>query len=1108
MKIKAGIMLMCLVVLVSVAPQTAMAAEGASSTWMEGLEQGDTLPDQFLFGGEPPTLEEVKESFLRHYGADPETWPEEFRKIHNIQTKWIQRALSSSRYRGQFSGSVLERMKTQLDDPVTYWSRCLYEGWGYEEWFSADHLTLGEVPRALLDRFMTELFPLTWRDIRSATRVQEYMLDLPDSKFKPYNNYDQSVASRRRKDVLAYNESIEKTAEFYKKQNDFMMLALMPERIDTNWVGDAGFERSLGRQKKKLASIVDSFMNGRDMRFREAFYKQVPSLAWSWNEEIWSENHVILNGKPSAITDANDALGNSTRIEHPFSSPKVTITERRVVSGPAVLLQWSAAPEFSPAYDRGAVISRTGPRYTITLKKYGDTQSYALTLYLNNISGFGHEVAISPADGAEYTPQISSEILDSLCDAFFAAADAVYGPPGSVAAGNNTGKPLAHAQNSLEIKPQAGTTLQVLSESPPSLDFIVSVSDGREPVAHAEVILRKPEIGVLSSPNATGGDERSLYLETDPLGNARVTYTPPALGELKMLGGCQWMLEIRATENAFGGDARLPVTIRRPAELDIRVAHQVLPAEPGYENHIRFRFDSIQGGRGGNTERFRVVMEALSGDGRLSLSADEGPNLSDGNSLVFEANPAKEYNVSYTWEGGATTGGPVDETISIRIPELGLEGAAGFSVGVSPEIGTLPGDTETVPGHPGLFVPITMYVKDQYHPELEMDAFLRAFDLDPVIEIEQTDFKPLDGGDDRTRAIIRNILARVRGASLPRKAVSLEPGAWSLVKDTSSNWVLAGDRTSGGNPLNLGLPGVIPWEYGDYTFRIRLDLEKPDETERSALTKTMTTMLRVRPLNQSEAEDGRTSLVLPMAMTYSAMFPGEEARAFLGKLRTLLEKGQYDRAAVALGERFARKFTPPGSDPLQPAETTRRMTQLVAEARLVSENQLTAGMLNNCIAGAKPVFLALVAGVYADEFFEEGFRLSSLMDPSIREKDPLSLQFLQLIQGFLEGYGEYGLAVFSTDNLESIEVFSENGDLLTPLPNQVFGCGDDCELIYRDEHSVVVPFRLGEQMLVNLESSGKPVEAIKILPNGINVKKYCEGKTNETVTVHGDVVRP
>ncbi|MEA3508278.1 MAG: hypothetical protein U9R40_05125, partial [Synergistota bacterium] len=834
----------------------------------------------------------------------------------------------------------------QVDDPVTYWSRCLYEGWGYEEWFSPDHLTLSEVPRALLDRFMTELFPLMWRDIRSATRVQEYMLDLPDSRFKPYNNYDQSVASQRRRDVLAYNESIEKAAESYKKKNDFMMLALMPERIDTNWVGDAGFERSLGKQKKKLASMVDSFMNGRDMRFREAFYKQVPALAWSWNEEIWSENHVILNGKPSAISATNDALGNSTRIEHPFSSPKVTIKERRVFSGPAVLLQWSAAPDFSPAYDRGAVISRTGPRYTITLKKYGDTQSYALTLYLNNISGFGHEVSISPADGAEYTPQISSEILDSLCDAFFAAAEDVYGPPGSSAAIDNTGAPVPHAGNSLEIKPQTGTTLQVLSESPPSLDFTVRVSDGRETVPRAEVALRKPEIGVLSSPSATGGDERFLYIKTGPLGDARVTYTPPALGELKMLGGCQWMLEIRATEDIFGGDARLPVTIRRPAELDIRVAHEVLPAEPGYENHIRFRFDSIQGGRGENTERFRVVVESLSGDGRLSLSGGEGPNLSDGNSLVFEAFPAREYNVTYTWEGGATTGGPVDETISIRVPELGLEGAAGFSVGVSPEIGTLPGDTETVSGRPGLFVPITMYVKDQYHPDLEMDAFLRAFDLDPVIEIEQTDFKPLDGGDDRTRAIIKKILARVRGASLPRKAVSLKPGAWSLIKDTSSNWVLAGDRTSGGNPLNLGLPGVIPWEYGDYTFRIKLDLEKPDETERSALTKTMTTMLRVRPFNQGDAKDGRTSLVLPIAMTYSAMFPGEEARVFLGKLRTLLEKGQYDRAAVAIGERFARKFTPRGSDPLQSAETTRRMKQLVAEAKPVSESRITADTLN------------------------------------------------------------------------------------------------------------------------------------------------------------------
>jgi hypothetical protein len=41
-----------------------------------------------------------------------------------------------------------------------------------------------------------------------------------------------------------------------------------------------------------------------------------------------------------------------------------------------------------------------------------------------------------------------------------------------------------------------------------------------------------------------------------------------------------------------------------------------------------------------------------------------------------------------------------------------------------------------------------------------------------------------------------------------------------------------------------------------------------------------------------------------------------------------------------------------------------------------------------------------------------------------------------------------------------------------------------------------------------LRSKGKPVDAIKILPNGINVQRLGLRPGSETINVYGDVVRP
>jgi hypothetical protein len=260
-------------------------------------QPGEPVPEQFAFSGEPPSLEEITEAFLKAYGGEPSFWPEELRHIHEVQVAFNKRALASPKFKGQFGQEALAKMTAQEKDPVGYWSRCLHDGWGFEEWFNHDHLTVQRVPRALLDRFMAEVFPLTWRDIRSVVHVKEFMLELSDKQFVPYNDYDSKVLDLRKRDVQMYNSMVEEAAERYIKDNDFLMLLLMSERIDSNWVGDESFEASLLEQAKRLSEKVQGVVSDMDRRFRSAFYRAFPGRTYSWNAEPWSEDHVVLNGK-------------------------------------------------------------------------------------------------------------------------------------------------------------------------------------------------------------------------------------------------------------------------------------------------------------------------------------------------------------------------------------------------------------------------------------------------------------------------------------------------------------------------------------------------------------------------------------------------------------------------------------------------------------------------------------------------------------------------------------------------------------------------------------------------------------------------------------------
>lgn len=1072
------------------------------------LQEGEPVPEQFVFSGEPPSLEEIKEAFENIFGPDPSLWPDELRHIHEVQVAFNRRALESSKFKGQFSKESLEKIKAQSEDPVLYWSRCLHEGWGYEEWFNNEHLTVQRVPRAMLERFLREVFPITWRDIRSMVHLKEYMLGLPEKKFVPYNKYDSQVLGLRKKDLQEYNSLIESAAERYIENNDYLMLLLMPARIDTNWVDDARFEASLLEKAGKLSEKVQNVVNDMDRGFRELFYEAVPRLTYSWNEQSWSENHVVFSGKPVSESPNVDLLGRSTRIEHPYIGEKITIQEQKVITGSAMKLQWGTDPSHSSEFDQGAIIVKVSPRYMIAVKQYDGSKEFILSLYLDHVSGFGHEVSFGPADGPPYSGQIGEEMMDAITGAFFEAAEVLYGgaprraPVPQPKSGGQTEeeKPAdTSPARKMEITPSRAENMHVACELPASCTFVLRVREGRELVPHAEIAIRKPEIGTLSSKTATGGDEDWLMLKTGPLGEAELTYTPPSLSEMNRLGPLQWDIRITAEETGTGEKGSVSFRITRPKGMEVTLGHKILPADPDFSNPVRLRFDG-RGPGSDPSEKFRVMITVKSGKGVLSTQEELGGR----SSFAMEVEADREHLLHYRWFGERQLQGPVTETLVFKVPELEIEGEATFSVGVAPSIDSPQQDRMGVE-QPGLFVPLKVYVQDEYHPDLDMAEFFRAFKLKPVLDISQVGFEPIDPDDSAGTQILNSILEHVRGAELPRDALSVEPETWSLARDAGSRWFLVSGTPAGGASPGA-FPGIILWEYGDYTFRISMNLEDAQGVLVEPLKRTMTKILHVRPFTSSS--DGKADLVLPMILAFSAIFPGEEARQFAARSRNLLQRNDFETAAVSIGEQFARRLSQVSLSEVADPVQRQRLEYLINKAHGLVGATLSERVLNESLSQAKQNFLCAVAGIYAEVFLSGGYDLSRLVDAPSLDRNSPEMQVLELIKGFLEGFGEYGIVALTRENIQSLEVFSESGEKLSESPGQVFGGGDISRRVFFGNNSVVIPFRLGENLLINLRGKGKPVDAIKILPNGINVQRYGFRPGTETINVFGDVVRP
>ena len=1062
-----------------------------------------TSTDTFLLAVKEVQLEDVKEAFVKHFGKDPLRWPAPFKGIHKIGTKWSSRAMKSKYYRKVLSEEDKQKMLLQVNDPAEYWARNIYNGWDYGEWFDPSHLTVEGLPLCFLDRYLEEVFPLAWTDIRSTLRVKEYMLGLKDFQFKPYNSYDKKVALKRQQDVFAYNNNIIEAARRYDPERDVAFLSLLPRFVDTYWPGDEKVERKLEEQKKKVEEIVSQSVKRTEHLFRKNFFDNIPEMAYSWTKGSSVEGHLYIDVKQQK-DKSFETLGRAVRI---YDGLKEANGEKRAFEEwNAFALQWSSYPFFDVRIGENAQAFENNDKNLVFMRVREGQKEYFYVVSRGE-SGLGHKVVITCTD-PEIPQNIMEEIYDQLFDAFVKASEMAYknifedkSRSILIPGGTQKGRQLIVSCNL--SKNEKGI---LLLNKDTFVTINIQVREKREPVSNAKIVLKKPEIGEVWSPFVTAADEENLYITTDPLGKSSVIFIPPSIDELKERNLSAKELSIHISDQQSGEARKIKFKFELPLKLRTWLEHEAIPRGNPFYNRVYFRIDG--GEQHNKGEKCKVIIRATSSKGLFSCSPD-GPWLKD--QISLESEYGEEHFVYYKWDQNIKMKSPVVETVTIEAPEINLFDIKTFIVGVEPMIKSV----EIAEGEkpiPGTYVPLKLTLGDKTEGESDWGSLLRSYGLNPVLEIEPIEIKKTAFENPKNEKILELLLSRVAGVKAPGGALKFDPSDFVFVKKSNSQWVLVKRNLYSGGlqgyPKGQSFPGFMPMSWGNYRFRIKLYFEDENSNVYNGLTSTFEEEIPIFPQSKEQMEG--VSL-LPLLVFYRALFPD----GHIGDLSNDIEiersfqEGKIEEGAFLLGKGFSNIFSVP--EELSPLAKMKleRLRMLAAWADGREPNKVPISEIINSLETFREKLLVTIGGVYAEVLLGDS-REDGGLPYSLDSFSDTQRRILKVIQAFLDGFGGYGFVVVFGNEINDLDLYDkESGKQLKPVRDQIFTTkSQETERVWVCETGALVPLRLGENLVMDLYSPHGPVLAIKILPNGINVRRFCVDKPKERVNIYGDVVTP
>ncbi len=579
-------------------------------------------------------------------------------------------------------------------------------------------------------------------------------------------------------------------------------------------------------------------------------------------------------------------------------------------------------------------------------------------------------------------------------------------------------------------------------------------------------------------------------------GKTRLFYTAPAK-ELWQTNKPD-RIEIRVRSEKLGITDAVYISFLRENKINILARHSILPAHRDFANDLTISFEDSHKDWG---KKYKAVVRCASKDGRIIFNGKESTEV------ALEFISGAPNIISYRWAGEQPGEKAMEETVEVTIPDLGLQGKINFSVGIDLIIdAALSGAKGTL--HPNLFIPFKVYIRDKFHPDADLGLLCKNFGISPHLAIEQISYTPIAAGSPFGERFLQNFVNSIEGAVIPHghHVRDIPRGLGTVLKDTDGRWLLV-DRYD--EPADR-YPGVIPYDMGNYLFRIKLI---PGWKGDAGLDlQDISLQLAVEDIRPEE--EMFLTFLLPTMQAYMALYPGVDAFALTARITALVYEGKYKTAVRELAQELIfSKIGEKGGAILNeelaallkkklPKATFEKLTAKLKEFTDKDGADFLIDQLNLDILGA-------LAGSLVDGLEDAtiGRLLNDTENTGLsagnKQDDPKALGSVSYIQEIMSGSKGYGLVLLPRQGITAVDVAGADGNAFREAPATILTGGDPAERIHKINKVYVLPFRDKEKLTMSVSGDGSaPVRILKITPEGISSKDYSQqGEWKKNLTV-------
>lgn len=569
--------------------------------------------------------------------------------------------------------------------------------------------------------------------------------------------------------------------------------------------------------------------------------------------------------------------------------------------------------------------------------------------------------------------------------------------------------------------------------------------------------------------NQQSGSFDKTEAVTDAKGNAYFTYTAP--DETTLEGKDNIKVEVKAVDLKSGKETYyVPLEIyKRNSKSTFFAEHSIMPQGSQYYNEIKLLINAPPKGSG-----YRATISTKDIFGLLTASKTNPL----GETFIFDdLAPGKEYTLYYHNTGSSTLSAPIEDEITLEIPELGLKQTINISVGMDLAIQSVEKKYKTGTTYPAVPEPLVISVIDNFHPDADLEKLFDDFDIKMRVRITPVNISQSSVMSKYQDEWMSRMLTKFEGFLLGENLVTTSGDAIvTVAKSADGKYIINQTKRE-------SLPYVIMFDRGNFDFKTELiDIEFP-ENQNNNSDKISFTVDAYR----NEMDEVLKTALIPMAKVIFDKLSGgllsyadvvaSTADAIMYK--NALEEGKFQDAVIGLFSIYcgrldkANTFFNTVTKQFEPINKMRKM------------------LIDLCEVATNSLFMA---GVYADEYMQNKGGGKNFVEKNMSD----NLKYTQLI---LKGTKNYYYVLMDKSGLNNYSATLISGNKLLPSADKVLNANSTDERIESDDDYVLIPFKNSEEANLTLDFNGNGGFLYRVTKDNIDKFEFPESQSSVKLNI-------